>query len=112
VWLNPPYGDQCGKWVGKLADHGRGIALVFARTDADWWQRCAARADAVTFLAQRVSFIPGHRSDRSTKGPNAAAPSCLIAYGEAEARACERSGLGLTFTGAQVITTTNQGALL
>lgn len=96
VWLNPPYGDQAGKWVGKLAAHGCGIALVFARTDADWWQACAAKATAVCFLAQRVSFVPGHRSDRSCKSPNAAAPSCLLAYGGTEAQACADSGLGLT----------------
>jgi hypothetical protein len=96
VWLNPPYGDAAGKWVGRLAEHGRGIALVFSRTDAAWWQSCVARATAVTFLAQRVSFIPGHRSGRGLASSNAGAPSCLIAYGGAEAQACADSGLGLT----------------
>lgn len=30
VWLNPPYGDQTFIWMKKLADHGNGIAMIFA----------------------------------------------------------------------------------
>jgi hypothetical protein len=33
VWCNPPYGRETFKWLSKLADHGNGIALVFARTE-------------------------------------------------------------------------------
>lgn len=33
VWLNPPYGPETGRWLGRLAEHGNGIALVFARTE-------------------------------------------------------------------------------
>jgi hypothetical protein len=32
VWLNPPYGRATGAWLNRLALHGEGIALVFART--------------------------------------------------------------------------------
>ncbi len=32
VWVNPPYGPHAAKWMRRLAAHGDGIALVFART--------------------------------------------------------------------------------
>ena len=31
VWLNPPYSRGVIQWMAKLAQHGDGIALVFAR---------------------------------------------------------------------------------
>lgn len=33
VWCNPPYGRETFKWIEKLASHGSGIALIFARTE-------------------------------------------------------------------------------
>lgn len=92
IWCNPPYGEQTGKWVGKLAAHGRGIALVYVRSDTRWWQLCAAAAHAVCFIAGRVDFVPAHRND-VTKN---VAPSCLLAYGADCAEALHKSGLGLT----------------
>lgn len=35
VWLNPPYGKQTFTWLAKLAEHGDGIALIFARTETN-----------------------------------------------------------------------------
>ena len=32
VWMNPPYGDATEMWMQRLAEHGNGIALIFART--------------------------------------------------------------------------------
>jgi hypothetical protein len=95
IWLNPPYGDEARHWVGKLAAHGNGIALIFVRSDTGWWQRCAAQADAVLFVRGRMNFragnpdVPQHRSGVSP------APSCMLAYGEENAAALRRSGLGL-----------------
>src|SRR5690349_17674464 len=37
VWLNPPYGPQTGLWVERLAKHGNGISLTFARTETKFW---------------------------------------------------------------------------
>lgn len=37
VWLNPPYSDV-GRWVARLACHGDGILLTFARTETSWFQ--------------------------------------------------------------------------
>jgi hypothetical protein len=83
VWLNPPYRD-IGRWLGKLADHGRGIALVFARTETTWFtEHIWDRADAVLFLHGRLHFcLP----DGTPASGNAGAPSALVAYGRTEAR--------------------------
>lgn len=82
VWLNPPYSDL-DRWLGKLAAHGRGTALVFARTETRWFvQHVWARATAVLFLHGRLHFrLP----DGSRARGNAGAPSALIAYGQYDA---------------------------
>lgn len=96
VWLNPPYGTATGSWVERLARHGNGIALVFARTDTIWGQAAIARASAVCFITGRLSFIAGGDGDQ--RGHNAATASMLLAYGEVCAEALRTCGLGLTFT--------------
>lgn len=95
VWLNPPYGRTVPQWTRRLADHGNGVALVFARTDAKWAQLAIARATAVCFLAGRLSFISGDRSDLT--GHNAAAPSMLLGYGVECGQAVHDCGLGISF---------------
>lgn len=93
VWLNPPYGREVGQWLARLADHGDGIALVFARTDTRWWHATVPDATAVCFIAGRIRFVPGDgRATRDTAG----APSALIAYGLTCAIAVAESGLGQT----------------
>ncbi|WIB65620.1 DNA N-6-adenine-methyltransferase [Curtobacterium sp. MCBD17_040] len=57
-WVNPPY-DNTRAWLQKLADHGDGIALVFARTDTTWFHEAAARADVVCFISGRIRFYKG-----------------------------------------------------
>jgi DNA N-6-adenine-methyltransferase (Dam) len=91
VWLNPPYDSRVGVWLQKLAAHGDGIALVFARTDTEWFQRIVfEQACAVHFLRRRVFFL---KSDGSTNGYSAGAPSCLIAYGAGNTLKISESGL-------------------
>ncbi len=93
VWLNPPYGRETPWWLGRLAEHGNGIALVFARSDTSWFQTYASRATALCFIAGRLKFVPGDgRSAASTAG----APSLLMAFGLTCALAVAESGLGQT----------------
>lgn len=94
VWMNPPYGRRVGTWTDKLARHGCGIALVFARTDTPWCQRAMEAADAICFVAGRIRFIDQHheRSDRT------ASPSLLLAYGDDCAHALADCGLGMVVT--------------
>lgn len=93
VWLNPPYGVETGRWVGRLAAHGDGISLTFTRTDTPWWQSTADRASLVCFIAGRVGFVPGDSEFR--RRSRSGAPSCLIAFGDECADAVRRAGLGV-----------------
>lgn len=81
VWLNPPYGAECGKWVHRLASHGNGTALVFARLETVWFQSAVKKASAVFFPKGRISFL------RATgeKAASASAPSAYLAFGEYDA---------------------------
>lgn len=91
VWLNPPYGRQTGPWLDRLALHGNGIALIFARTETEMFFRSVwGAADAVLFLSGRLHF---HRADGSRAPRNAGGPSCLVAYGSGNVRALDQSGI-------------------
>ena len=79
VWLNPPYGAEAWKWLSKLAEHGDGIALIFARTEtAGFVREVWGKADAVKFLHGRLHF---HYPDGTRAPANSGAPSVLVAYG-------------------------------
>lgn len=79
VWLNPPYSDV-EAWVRKLADHGHGVALTFARTSAQWFAKeVFDRAAGLYFLQPHLYF---HHPDGTRAGSNGGAPSVLTAYGE------------------------------
>ena len=95
VWLNPPYA-AAGAWLAKLAAHGDGIAMVFARTDTAMFHRHVfGRAVGILFLRGRVKFC---RPDGSTAGGRqAGAPSCLIAYGQHNAECLAACGLAGAF---------------
>jgi len=94
VWCNPPYGQQTGLWLRKLANHGTGIALVFARTETEMFvSEVWGRADAVLFLAGRLHF---HHVDGTRAVANSGAPSVLIAYGQRDVEALENSGISGT----------------
>ncbi len=91
VWLNPPYND-IAPWMDRLASHGDGIALVFARTDTAWFQEAVfGRASALLFLRGRVAFVRPGADGRRSHSP---APSVLVAYGTTNAQALKMSGLG------------------
>lgn len=95
VWLNPPYGTHTRLWIERLAQHGDGIALVFARTGTRWFQQIAARTSAVCFISKRVKFING------TTGMESGSPgadSMLVAFGSDNADVLRRSKLGSVFT--------------
>lgn len=58
VWMNPPYGKKMPVWMSRLADHGDGIALIFARTGTKMFHEYVwERADAFLFLKGRVFFF-------------------------------------------------------
>jgi hypothetical protein len=91
IWLNPPYGLQATKWLKRLADHGNGIAILFARTETDMFFRWVwEKASAVLFIRGRLHF---HRVNGERAAANAGGPSVLIAYGAANVEALRKSGI-------------------
>ncbi len=88
VWCNPPYGPHAEMFLRRMAEHGNGICLIFARTETKAFQEfCWRRADGMLFMAGRIKFrLPGGGSAGS-----AGAPSVLIAYGRENAAALRAS---------------------
>ena len=88
MWLNPPYGLETARWIARLAAHGNGCALVFARTDTRWWhEHIFGRANALLFLRGRLRFRrPDGREEQA-----APSPSVLVAYGHECAAALRRA---------------------
>jgi hypothetical protein len=102
VWLNPPYGPkaQIAPWMRRMADHGRGTALIFARTETEiFFETVWDRAAAVMFFKGRLCFYrpDGTLPRADTGGGNAGAPSVLVAYGDHDARRLQDSGLAGRF---------------
>lgn len=78
TWVNPPY-STWPAWIERLACHGNGLALLFARTDtADFERTVWKMATAVMFLRGRLRFF--HSNGVESK-KNGGAPSCIVAYG-------------------------------
>lgn len=81
VWLNPPYGNPAivGPWMRRMVEHGRGTALIFARTEtAVFFETVWRAAWCCLFLEGRLHF---HHPDGSRAGNNAGAPSVLVSFG-------------------------------
>ncbi len=95
VWLNPPYGSATGVWLDRLVAHGRGTALIFARTDSAFFFRAVwEHATALLFLRSHLHFhhVTGERARH-----NSGAPSVLVAYGMPDADRLAGSDLGGKF---------------
>ena len=89
VWLNPPYDESLDCWMEKMALHRSGIALTFARTETDIWQRWIwPYAHSVLFIAGRLYF---YLPDGTRAAGNAGGPSALISYSEADTKALKDS---------------------
>ncbi|HYE67511.1 MAG TPA: DNA N-6-adenine-methyltransferase [Anaerovoracaceae bacterium] len=92
VWLNPPYDrGVVGLWLSKMAEHGRGVALIFARTETeDFFRYVFNNADSILFIKGRLHFY-NQRGERANA--NSGAPSVLIAYGENNVERLHASGI-------------------
>jgi hypothetical protein len=98
VWLNPPYlRHVIGRWLARMAEHNRGIALIFARTETAAFHRYVwAEASALLFPRGRLDFCTvdgkvGKRPDGTDA--NSGAPSVLCAYGPRDAEVLAFCGL-------------------
>lgn len=78
VWLNPPFHRyQVAAWVTRLSLHGDGIALLHARTEAEWFAPCWKHGQGILFLADRLYF---HYPTGQRAEANSGAPACLVAF--------------------------------
>lgn len=89
--MNPPYGRKVAFWLRRLAAHGNGIALIYARTDtAMFFESVWNTAPALFFIKGRINF---HFPNGTRAPAKCGAPSVLIAYGENNAIALQQSGI-------------------
>lgn len=89
VWMNPPYGSDTPDWMEKFIKHGNGIALVFSRTDTEWFHNSATKADALLFLQGRIRFI----KPDGTRGGTPGSGSMLVACGDKAVEALRKTTL-------------------
>lgn len=91
VWCNPPYGLEAAQWLKRLAAHGNGVALIFARTETEmFFESVWSAASAALFLRGRLNF---HHVNGDRAKANSGAPSVLVAYGAENAIALRDSGI-------------------
>lgn len=89
VWLNPPFHRyEVGQWIEKMAQHQSGIALVHARTEAEWFEPIWRAAHAIGFLRDRLYF---HYPDGRRADANSGAPAVLAAFSESDAERLHQS---------------------
>lgn len=96
VWLNPPYSTGViERWLARLAEHGKGTSLIFARTETEaFFRHVWERAHALLFIRGRLHF---HLPDGRRAAANAGAPSVLCAYGKGDAETLAYCGIGGQF---------------
>jgi hypothetical protein len=97
VFMNPPFGGRRGQvpWLRKFFAHGNGIALVAARTSADWFYEVVVpNAELLCFPNGKTKF---HRPDGSI-GKEPGTGIVLIGAGSVACTALRRSGLGACMT--------------
>lgn len=97
AFVNPPYGDAMIPFLHRLADHGDGVALVFARTETKAMQDAMRRADLTVFMRDRLYFI------RATDGyqGRAACGSLLLVHGRHNVDQVLAADLGVAFGDAR-----------
>jgi hypothetical protein len=91
VWCNPPYGKEAAVWLSRMAFHGSGISLIFARTETKmFFDHVWGKATGLLFIKGRLYF---HHVNGSKAKSNAGAPSVLISYGENDANYLMNCGI-------------------
>ena len=96
VWLNPPFGGRRGQvpWLRTFFAHSNGIAIVAARTSADWFHEVVVpNAELLLFPNGKTKF---HRPD-GTIGKEPGTGIVLIGAGCVACEALRRSGLGACY---------------
>jgi len=94
VGCNPPY-SSADPWLKRMAEHGNGIALTFARTETQrFFKWVWPKAHGLLFIKGRLRFY--HVNGRLAKN-SAGAPSVLIAYSASDATRLKHSDISGAF---------------
>ena len=93
VWLNPPFSrKERGSFMKKMMEHGNGIMLIPSACETKHFKDYVwGHNDGILFLDHHPHFL---YVDGSRAKANSGCTICLIAYGEKNAEALEKSGLG------------------
>lgn len=79
VYCNSPYGNNVITWARRMAEHGNGIMLIFARLETKTWQNVIfPTADGYLFPKRRIAFA---KPNGITPKSSAGAPSAFVAWG-------------------------------
>lgn len=92
TWLNPPYNRYLiSKFMQRMAEHNNGVALIFARTETEFWHKWIfPYCDSILFMEGRVHFY----DEQGQRGKfNSGAPSVLIGYGDKNTESIGDSGI-------------------
>jgi hypothetical protein len=77
VFCHPPNGKETYAWLERCTKHGNAIALLYAKTDAKYFQDIVLKqATAVLFIKGRVKF---HYTN-GNKADSAPLPCVLVAF--------------------------------
>lgn len=77
AWCNPPYSD-IRPWIGRMAAHGYGTALIFAKTDTQAFMTILDTATSLFWVQGRLRFfMPNGQPARD----RAKSPAVLCAWG-------------------------------
>lgn len=91
VWCNPPYGKYMGRFMEKMALHGNGIGLTFARTDTTAFQDYVFPfIDSIFYVRGRIKFYDEFGNKANSNG---GAASVLLSYSEFDSDAIAESGI-------------------
>src|SRR5882757_6038037 len=80
--------NKVAGWIGRLAEHGHGTALLHARTETEWFRTCWHDATTILFMARRLIFVKPDGmpcTTRSGERANSGAPPVLVAFGDYDA---------------------------
>lgn len=80
VFLNPPYSHPLiDGFVDKMVEHNDGIALLFNRIDASFWQDdILPNAGALLFIRRRLKFLLPNGTEAKQ---GAGCGSVLVSFG-------------------------------
>lgn len=79
-FVNPPYGNEIGKWIKKgYEEWQKGKTVVFlipSRTDTRWWHEYVMKATEIRFIKGRLKF-----DDQKNPAPF---PSAIVIFSPQE----------------------------